>query len=61
MNEINKKNEKRNEMLINQSSKTIVDNSKILAEFYMAPPIILKLRVGYLCIYPILKIKVKKN
>jgi len=39
------KNKKRNEMSINQSSKTIVDNSKILAEFYMAPPIMLKLRV----------------
>jgi len=45
LNEINKKNEKRDEMLINQSSKTIVDTSKILAEIYMAPPIMLKLRV----------------
>jgi hypothetical protein len=35
---------KKNKFLINQLSKTITDNSKTLAEFGMAPPIIFKIK-----------------
>ena len=36
--------EKQNKFLINQLAKTIADNSKVLAEFGMAPPILAKLK-----------------
>ncbi|HEY6534811.1 MAG TPA: hypothetical protein VIY08_03235 [Candidatus Nitrosocosmicus sp.] len=42
--ETEKSEEKQNKILINQLAKTISDNSKVLAEFGMAPPIIAKIK-----------------
>jgi hypothetical protein len=42
--ESGKPDEKQNKFLINQLAKTIADNSKVLAEFGMAPPILAKLK-----------------
>jgi hypothetical protein len=35
---------KKNKFLMNQLAKTIVENSKVLAEFGMAPPILAKIK-----------------
>jgi hypothetical protein len=42
--ETDKQEEKQNKSLINQLAKTISDNSKVLAEFGLAPPIIAKIK-----------------
>jgi hypothetical protein len=42
--ETEKNKEKQRKTLINQLSKTIADNSKILAEFGMAPPVLYKIK-----------------
>lgn len=42
--ETDKQEEKQNKFLINQLAKTIADNSKTLAEFGLAPPIIAKIK-----------------
>ena len=39
------KSENQNKSLINQLSKTIADNSKVLGGFGMAPPFFLELKV----------------
>jgi hypothetical protein len=38
------KNEKQDKSIINQLSKTIADNSKVLSDFGMAPPILSKIK-----------------
>ncbi len=42
--ESEKPEDKKNKFLMNQLAKTIVDNSKVLAEFGMAPPILSKIQ-----------------
>ena len=42
--ETEKEDDKQDRTIINQLSKTIADNSKVLAEFGMAPPLISKIK-----------------
>ena len=42
--ETEKQKKNKNKTLINQLSKTIADNSKVLAEFGMAPPFVSKIK-----------------
>ena len=42
--ETEKEEEKQDKTIINQLSKTIADNSKVLAEFGMAPPFVSKIK-----------------
>ncbi len=42
--ETEKEEEKQDKTIINQLSKTIAENSKVLAEFGMAPPVLSRIK-----------------